>query len=573
MLMQEVTMSHKPWLAHYDPGVPTTLAPYPAGTLLDELREAARQRPTHPALFFKGAAISWAELERLTSAFAAALVALGLRPGDRLALCLPNSPQSLIAQLGGWKAGAVVVPLNPLYTEAELTHTLADCGAEMAVTLTPFYAKLKALQPHTALRCLIATNIKEYLPPLLRLMFTVTQERKDGHQIALQAEDVWLRDLLRRYANAPRPSVPVGPDDPALFLFSGGTTGTPKGVVSTHGGLLAAGQQIHAWFGGLLTDWDDVLMAVMPFFHTYGNVGVITTALVGRNPLALIPNPRDLPDLLATIRKVRPAFLPGVPTLFNALLTQPQVMAGKVDFKSIKLCISGAAPLLAETKNRFEALTGGRLVEGYALTETVMAAVIGPVCGAHKPGAVGLPLPDVELRIADGETGEGELPAHAVGEVLFRAPQMMRGYWNRPEESADILRDGWLHTGDLGFLDEDGYLYLVDRKKDLIKPGGFQVWPREVEEVIATHPAVAEVGVAGVPDPRQGEAVKAWVVLRPGQALTADELKAYCKEKLAGYKVPRHIEFRDSLPKSTVGKVLRRALVKEDATAAVETRE
>jgi len=559
---QEGAPNTRPWLKHYDVGVPFTLHPYPERTLLDAVSDTARQRPDHPALFFKGARLSYAGLEALSDAFAAALAAHGFRKGDRLALLLPNSPQSIIAQIGGWKAGGIVVPLNPLYSEAELEHALSDSGVTAALVLTPYYAKLKALQPRTALRLVIATNIKEYLPPALRLAFSLTQEKKDGHRITLHPEDFWLADVLRRQAGAPRPAVPVHASDPALLLFSGGTTGTPKGVVSTHGGLLAAGLQIHAWFGTLLVDWDDILMAVMPLFHTYGNIGVITTCLVGHNPMAIVPNPRDLADLIATIRKLRPAFLPGVPTLFNALANRPEVQAGQVDLKCIKLCISGAAPLLAETKSRFEALTGGRLVEGYALTETVMASVISPVGGACKPGAVGLPLPDVEVRIVDADTGQATLPANQVGEILMRAPQMMQGYWNRPAESAEVLRDGWLFTGDLGYLDDDGYLFIVDRKKDLIKPGGFQVWPREVEEVIAAHPAVADVGVAGVRDAYQGEAVKAWVVLRAGQQVTADELNAYCRRQLAGYKVPKYIEFREALPKTTIGKVSRRELAK-----------
>jgi long-chain acyl-CoA synthetase len=322
--------------------------------------------------------------------------------------------------------------------------------------------------------------------------------------------------------------------------------------------------QFKAWFGQTLVDWEDSIMANMPLFHTYGQCGVMATALMGHHPLVLVPNPRDLDDMVATIRKTRPAFLPGVPTLFIALLNHPDVQAGKVDFKSIKLCISGAAPLMAETKQRFEALTGGRIVEGYALTESTMAGVVTPVHGAYKVGAVGLPLPDVEVRIADPETGQGSLPHGEVGEILMRAPQLMQGYWQRPEETANTIRDGWLYTGDLGYLDEDGYVHIVDRKKDVIKPSGFQVWPREVEEVIAAHSAVAEVGVAGVPDEYQGEAVKAWVVVQEGQQVTTDELRAYCREHLAAYKVPKHVEFRNALPKSMVGKVLRRELVAEE---------
>ena len=557
-------MESRPWVQQYDQGVPHTLHPYPKSTLLDVVTDAARLRPSHPALLFQGASLSYAELERLSDAFAAALVEQGIVKGNRVALLLPNCPQFVIAQLGAWKAGAITAPINPLYTATELEHMLDECGAKTAVVLSRFYDKVQPLCQCTELRCVIAARVKAYLPPLLRVLYTLLREKRAGDRATLRVNDPWMGDLLQRHVESPRPDVSVAPDDPALLLFTGGTTGTPKGALGTHRGLLAAGMQLNAWFGVELVDWEDVILLAMPLFHVYGNAGILATGLVGHNPLALVPNPRDLDDLLATVRKVRPAFVPGVPTLFNALLRHPDVQAGKVSFRSIKLCISGAAPLLAETKRRFETLTSGRIVEVYALTESMAAAVLGPVHGEYKSGAVGVPVPDVEVRIADLDAGGGDLAAGQVGEVLIRAPQVMRGYWQRPTETANTIRDGWLHTADLGYLDEDGYLFIVDRVKDLIKPSGFQVWPREVEEVIASHPAVHQVGVAGIPDPYQGEAVKAWVVLRTGQQVTIDELRAYCRKELVGYKVPRHVEFRDSLPMSHLGKVLRRELVAEE---------
>jgi long-chain acyl-CoA synthetase len=559
-------MDGKPWLEHYDEGVPHTLRPYSDRTLLALISDTTRQRPDHPALFFKGARMSYEELERLSDAFAAALVAQGVKKGDRVAVLLPNCPQFLIAQLGAWKAGGIAALINPLYTEDELQHMLLECKAETVVVLSRFYHKIRALCERCELRHIIATNIKEFLPPFLRILFTLFRERKEGHRVAIHADDLWMSDLLRQYDGAPRPDITIDPDDPALLLFTGGTTGTPKGAIGTHRGLLAAGQQLHAWFSGELADWEDKLLLVMPLFHVLGNVAVFATGVVGRNPLILVPDPRDLNDLLATIRRDRPAFIPGVPTLFNAMLKHPDVQAGKIDFRSIKLCISGAAPLLAETKRRFEMMTGGRMVEGYALTESMLAAVITPVHGTWKEGAVGVPLPDVEIRITDMDTAEGSLAPGEVGEILLRAPQVMERYWERPDETATVIRDGWLFTGDLGYLDTDGYMFIVDRKKFLIKPSGFQVWPREVEEVIATHPSVHDVGVAGVPDPYQGEAVKAWVVLSWGQQASADEIRAYCRERLVAYKVPKHVEFRDNLPKSAIGKVLRRELVAQEKT-------
>jgi long-chain acyl-CoA synthetase len=558
------------WLAHYDQGVPETLGPYPERTLPDDLAEAVAQRPEAPALLFKGRTISHGELDRRSDAFAAALAGLGVAKGDRVALLLPNCPQFLICELGAWKAGAVVHPLNPIYTEQELEGALRRTRAETIVVLSPFYGRVKAVQPRTALRRVVATNVKEYLPPLLRVLFTLAKERKDGHRVRIADGDLWLGDLLDRHRDAPRAAGLVSPDDPAVILMSGGTTGTPKGVVGLHRHYTITGRQLGTWLQAGTAPWDDVIMAALPLFHSFANIGIQSVALRNHNAIALVPNPRDLDDLLDTIAKTRPTAFSGVPTLFNALLHHPRVQAGKVDFSSVKVCFSGAGPLLAETKRRFEELTGGRIVEGYSLTEAMLACAVNPVEGPNKIGSVGMPLPDVEVRIVDPEGG-ARLPAGEVGEVLIKAPQLMACYWDDPEETAATVRtheDGrWLHTGDLGYLDSDGYLFIVDRMKDLIKTHGYQVWPREIEEVLATHPAVAEVGVAGVPDEAKGEVAKAWVVLRPGQQASAEELRAFSRERLAPYKVPATVEFRAELPKSMVGKVLRRALTAEPGPA------
>jgi long-chain acyl-CoA synthetase len=421
----------------------------------------------------------------------------------------------------------------------------------------------------------IATNIKEFLPPVLRFLFTLVKEKKEGHRIHLQPGDLWFSDLLKTTGPEKKPSVTISPNDPAVILLSGGTTGTPKGAVGTHRCLVVSAIQLNSWFKNLIEEWQDTFMLPLPLFHVYANAGVQCCAFVGHNTLSLIPNPRDIKDILRTIARVRPGLFISVPTLFIALLNHPDVKAGKVDFKSIKLCISGAAPLMAETKKSFEELTGGRILEGYSLTEAMMACTVNPTLGVKKIGSIGMPLPDVEVRIADPEFGDKILPTGEVGEILMRAPQLMQGYWQNPEETAGVLQihgEGgpWLHTGDLGYMDEDGYIFIVDRKKDVIKPSGFQVWPREVEEVISSHPAVLEVGVAGVPDDYQGEAVKAWVVLRSGQQATVDEIRQYCRQKLAPYKVPKHVEFRENLPKSMVGKVLRRLLAQEEKAKRVQ---
>ena len=562
-------MDERPWLKSYDPFLPHTLEPYPDRTLLDYLADTVQQRPDHPTLIFKGLHISAARLEALTNDFAAALLELGVVRGERVAALLPNSPQAVIAQLGAWKAGAIFCPINSTFTEWELEHALNECEAETVVVLNPFYEKVKAVQPRTRVRRVIAAHIKDFLRPVLGLLFTLVKEKKEGYRIELRNGDHDFADLLHRFAGSKPPQVQVKPSDPAILLFSGGTTGRPKAVLASHRSLLISAMQLHSYAHTVLRDWDDRLTLVMPLFHVYGNMG-LNTSIVARYPMVIIPNPRDLDDLIATLRKERPAVLHGVPTLFNALLNHPDVISGKVDFKSMKVCYSAAAPLLKETKERFEKLTNGRLLDAYAMTETVLAAVVCPVHGENKDGSTGLPLPDVELRIVDMETGLENLPPGAPGEIIIRAPQIMEGYWKRPEETAQMIRDGWVFTGDVGYLDQDGYLFLIDRKKDLIKPSGFQVWPREVEEVIAMHPAVQEVCVGGVPDMQQSEAVKAWIVLKPGEQLEIEGLRAFCREKLSGYKIPRYVEFRTSLPKTMVGKHLRRVLVSESALQSAE---
>ncbi len=558
------------WLAHYDAGVPSTLEPYPRRTLVDYLADAARNRAAAPALLFKGAALSYAQLDRLSDACASAFAAIGVKQGDRVALLLPNCPQFFIAQYGAWKLGAIVAPLNPIYTEHELEAPLRDHGIETIVTLTRFYRRVKSVQRRTPLKRVVATSIKEYFPAHLRLLFTLFREKKDGDRVSLVPGDHDFGHLLLVNKGRPRPGASPSPDDPAVLLMSGGTTGVPKGVLGRHASYVIAGLQIGAWNEKALGK-HTVCFLPLPLFHVYANVGVQAFAIITGSAVALVPNPRDLDDVVATIQRVRPTFFNGVPTLYIALLNHPAVQQRKVDFKSIRLCFSGAAPLLADTKKRFEAMTGGRIVEGYGLTESMMALCVNPVEGENKPGSVGMPLPDVRVKIFDADEGVREVAANEVGEIAIAAPQLMVGYWNQPEETALALREHtdesgarlWLHTGDLGYLDADGYLFIVDRKKDLVKTSGFQVWPREIEETLAAHPAVLEVGAAGVADAAKGEVVKAWIVVRPGYSITEQELRAYCRERLAPYKVPAHVEFRSELPKTLVGKVLRRALKEE----------
>jgi long-chain acyl-CoA synthetase len=562
----------KPWLAHYDSDVRPSLAPYPDTTLVDYLEKLTRENGAATALLFKGATVSYEQLNRESNAFAAALWSLGVRKGDRVAVLLPNCPQFLVAEFGIWKVGAVVVGVNPTYSERELEQILDSTRAETIVTLTPFYTRVKAVQGRAGVKRIIATSIKEYLPPVLRLLFTLLKEAKEGHRITLANGDFWLQDLLTSHRHSPRPAVTVIGNDRAVILSSGGTTGTPKGVVGLHRHYVAAGLQLYEWTKSAKQPWSDVIMLPLPLFHVYANVGVQPLAFVGPNPLSLVPNPRDINDLLKTIRQVKPRFFNGVPTMYNAMLNHPDVRAGKVDLRSIKLCICGASALLAETRRQFEERTGAVMLEGYSLTEAMMACCINPVHGQSKIGSIGMPLPDVDARIVDVDDASRELKTGEVGELLVRAPQLMLEYWNNPLETSETLRTygpggPWLHTGDLAYMDGDGYVFLVDRKKDMMKTSGFQVWPREIEEVIAAHPAVHEVGVAGVPDAVKGEVAQAWVVLKPDRSVSEDELRAYCRERLAPYKVPARVEFRKELPKTMVGKVLRRMLAAESRSA------
>jgi long-chain acyl-CoA synthetase len=564
------------WHEHYDEGIPVTLQPYPERTLLDYISESSLRWPRRPALLFKGATLSYRRLDRLSDSFAAALVEQGVMPGDRVALCLPNCPQFVIAELGAWKAGAIVCPFNPTYSDREMEDALTATGAETVVALNRTYRQVKSIQPHTSVRRIIATNIKEYLPFRLRLAYTLLREKKEGDRIELRDGDSRFAWLLNRHRDSPRPPVPVVLDDVAVILMSGGTTGTPKGVAGSHRGMTTAGLQLQSWLSPAMKEWTDTIMLPLPLFHTYANTGVQSLAFINHNPIALIPNPRDLREVLKEINDVKPAFICAVPTLLIGLMGHPLTRSGKVDWSSIKLCFSGAAALMSETQKRFEELTGGVIVEGYSLTEAQMAVVANPVRGEKKIGSVGMPLPDVEVRILDADDGRTPLPQGELGEIVIRAPQLMQGYWQRPEETTEMLRttehgERLLFTGDLGYLDSDGYLFIIDRKKDLIKTSGYQVWPREIEEIISMHPAVAEVGVAGLPDKMRGEKAKAWIVLHPGQTVTQSEIKAHCRERLVAYKVPSHFEFVTELPKSGAGKVLRRVLRQMDSEAEAKT--
>jgi long-chain acyl-CoA synthetase len=543
-----------PWFKSYDEGVRHSLAPYPDITLLDIIAETTREMPDHTFMYFKDRYFSYKEASRLFEVMASALMASGVRKGDRVASMLLNTPQQLIGAFGTMMAGGIYVPLNPLYNDDELVHTLTTVEAEVIVVWDLLYANVKKIQPRTKIKTVIATSLEDYMLP----------EAKKSHTIPLEKGDVWMDELMGKHAKDPAPAFKPGVNDTAVILFSGGTTGAPKGAMISFRNMVAVGLQSIEWNKHGMMSVDDYTMAAMPMFHSYGFNGVIGSSLGMRSPLAVVPNPRDLDDIIYTIKKVKPASMPGVPTLFINLMEHPEVKSGKVDFTCLKFCLSGAIPIMQETKSRWEAMTGAPILEAYGLTESTVVFTVGPMKGQWKEGAVGLPLPDVVIKFVDVTDPDKELPYGEEGEVVGKGPQIMQGYWNNPAGTAEMIKDGWLYTGDIGYMDKDGYLYLTSRKKDLIKPAGHQVWPKEVEEVLVQHPAVLEACVAGIPDQKQVEAVKAWVVLKSGEKLTSEELQAFCKDKLTAYKVPRFIDFREALPKTLVGKILRRVLQEEE---------
>ena len=560
-------MNNRPWLANYDKGVPQTID-YPKKPLFHFLEEAATKYPDRACTIFKGAVVSYKEMNAQTDAMAAALIEMGVKKGDRVGIFMPNLPQFVVAFYGILKAGAAVVAINPTYPVDEIIMPVNDSNIDVIFTLTRFYDKVKAARERSKLKKIIVSNIKEALPPFTRTLFTLLKEKKDGDRLdTLASGDVWMHDLLAKHANSAKPNVVVTPDDTAVFQYSGGTTGVPKGAVAMHRNVVANTLQIKYWMPSLEPGKEVVLMGI-PLFHVYGMVAGMNFAMANGASMVMVPNARDLKDVLDNISKYKATIFPGVPTLYNAINNHPDVKAGKYNLSSIKACISGSAPLMRETKEQFEKLTGGKVFEGYGLSEAPTATHCNPLEGINKTGSIGMPLPDVDVKLINLDDGETELTQGEIGEIIVNGPQVMKGYHNMPTETANSLRqmkDGktWLFTGDIARMDEDGYFYIVDRKKELIKPGGFQVWPREVEEAIMAHPKVLEVGVGGIPDPQRGETVKAWIVMKPGETITEAELKAFCKEHLAPYKVPTHYEFRTELPKTTVGKILRRELVRQ----------
>jgi len=554
-------LTGRPWTRHYDPGIPAMLR-YPDVPLQALLDDAAESYPNATATIFFNAKRTYRSISEDAWRFANGLRRVGVKKGDRVALVLPNTPQFVVAFYGALRAGAVLVCCNPRYTAAELQHQLADAGATVVVVLSRLYPLVNAARPGTAVERVIVTNIKEEMPPVLRLLFTVAKEKKDGHRqpFAGDAGALAFREVL---AARPEPfDAGVRADDLALLQYTGGTTGVSKGAMLSHRALVANTLQCRAWFTNM-RDGEGAAMAVMPFFHVYGLTVVMSLSVQGAEAMILEPQ-LELEHLLKDIQRHRPRMFSGAPIIYNAINNSP--LTKKYDLRSIEACVSGSAPLLTETHRRFVELTGAKLVEGYGLTEAAPVTHCNPLFGEgkQKVGSIGVPFPDVEAKIVDLDAGEREMAIGEPGELILRGPQLMDGYYHQPEETAQALRGGWLYTGDIATVDADGYFVIVDRKKEMIIVSGFKVYPRDVEEVLVAHPAVTDAAVIGIPHPTKGEEVKAYVVLRPGGEATADEIIAHCRKTLADFKVPRQVEFRASLPHTVVGKTLRKELAAEE---------
>jgi long-chain acyl-CoA synthetase len=549
----------RPWLKFYEPGVPASI-PYPDIPLHQNLADAARDYPNNPATIFFDATLTYQQLNALADRFAAGLQQAGVKKGDRVAIYMANCPQFIIAYYGALRAGAVTVPCNPLYVARELEHQLNDSGSETIVVLSKLYPVVRAVQDRTPLKRVIVTSIKEYFPPILRLLFTLLKEKKEGHAVDISnaPNTVWFQDFLRAAPPKPQP-VPVQPQDTACLLYTGGTTGVPKAAELSHRNLVANAIQCCVWCSG--KRGQERFLAALPLFHSYGMTTCMNAGIYLASPVSLLPQFK-LKDVLEAINKHQPTIFPGVPTMYVAINNYPDIK--DYNLRSIRACISGAAGLPVEVQQKFQELTGGRLVEGYGLSEASPVTHGNPVFGDCRIGTIGVPFPDTDAKIVDLETGTRELPPGEAGELIIRGPQVMKGYWNRPDETALVLREGWLYTGDIARRDADGYFQIVDRKKDMIIAGGFNIYPRDVEEVLYQHPKVKEAVVAGVPDEYLGEVVKAYVVLKEGETATEQEIIEFCRQSLAKYKVPRIVEFRKDLPKTMVGKILRRGLVEEE---------
>lgn len=559
----------RPWLASYPAGVPADydFPPVPLTRILDD---AAASWPGRPAIVFLGTTISYRQLKDAVDRFAAALAQLGVTKGSRVAIVLPNCPQNVIAMYATLRLGGVVVQHNPLYTEPELRQQLTDCGATVVVCLDRVYRTVSGGLDATAVQTVIVTSLADYLPARTRLTLRLPGPRSRRRRAELTADlpkGAPVRSFLAllRRAAVPAAQTPVDPScDVAVLQYTGGTTGVSKGAMLTHANLVSNAYMNRLWDVGA-TPGREVCLGVLPLFHVYGlTVGLNATLLLG-GTLVLLPR-FDLEQVFDAIEQWRPTMLPGVPPIFKAISDSPRVRAA--DLSSIRLCVSGAMKLPTEIAAQFERVTGVRLVEGYGLTESSPSTHCNPVVGRRKPGTIGLPLPGTDCKIVDRDDADRVVPAGEPGELAVRGPQVFAGYWGQTQPEGVFTQDGYLLTGDIAVMDDEGWFTVVDRKKEMIIAGGFNIYPSEVEQVLLRLPGVADAAVVGVPDRYRGETVKAFVVRAAGASLTEDDVVAHCAAELTPYKLPKVVEFCDALPRNDVGKLLRRVLVEQERAKA-----
>jgi long-chain acyl-CoA synthetase len=565
-MTREIKYEAKPWLTSYEKGVPEKIS-YQEICLPDILKRTAGKFPGKTALLFEGYKITYHDLNNMVDRFASALKSFGIQKGDSVAILLPNLIPCVAAYYAILRMGGIAVMNNPLYSDRELEHQFNDSGSKALVTLDLLGNRMIDLRPKTQIKQIVYTSIGDYLPFPKNLLFPLVAKKKNLAADVKSTENVYRwKDVLAR--NVPTsPEVELSFDDVAMYQFTGGTTGISKGVMLTHGNLSKQVQQIGAWFPTF--DSNEIMLGALPFFHVFGLTTAMNLAIYLGWGDILIPKPQPEP-LIRAIQKFKPTFAPLVPTMYIGILNHPYI--DKIDLTSIKGCFSGSAPLPVEVIRDFEEKTGAVIVEGYGLTESSPVTHVNPFAGGkRKIGSIGVPISDTKCRIVDLINGTTDLPIGESGELLVKGPQVMKGYWNKAEETAATLTDGWLHTGDIAKMDEEGYFYIVDRKKDMILSGGLNVYPRDIEEVFYENPKVQEAAAIGIPHPTRGESVKVFVILKEGATATSEELIQYCKDKMAKFKLPTEIEFRNELPKTNVGKILKKDLKSEEMAKRQKT--
>jgi len=557
--VDSIKYSDKPWLKHYVDGVPESIE-YDEICLADMLDRSVEKYGERDALIFQGYRMKYGDLKEMVDRFAACLADFGVKKGDVVAILLPNMIPCVAAYYAILRIGAIAVMNNPLYSDRELKHQFNDSGATVLVTIDLLGDRMIDLRPETGIKQIVYTTLGDYLPFPKNILFPYVAKRKGMTKRVKAAENVFKwKDCIKNYSPEP-PKVEMSFDDVAVYQFSGGTTGVSKAAVLTHRNLSSMAQMYSAWFLEAARK-PGMMLAAPPIFHVLGMSAAMNLPLSVGWAMLLVPKPQA-PELLQAIRKYKPTGSPLVPTMYVGMLDHPDLE--KTDLSCFTVMTSGGSSLPVEILAKFRELTGVEINEGFGMTETSPQTHLNPFGGMTKPGSIGIPFPDTDVRIVDLETGEKVMPVGEEGEMIFKGPQMTKGYLNRADETENAIRNGWLHSGDIAYMDEDGYFYVVDRKKDLIISGGFNVYPRDVEEVFYEHPAVLKAAAIGIPHDKRGENVKVFIALKENECATQEELMEYCRPRLAKYKWPAVIEIRDELPESTVGKILKKVLRAEE---------